>query len=212
MDYLKPKYLIGGLFGTIILGVVSSAIWDGIKPLSRFLYEKTLYVSTLGIEKYKDGIYQNIAKGYHENVSLEIFDLLNSMLLSLIFVTMVSYVLIYLYKNGDHVVVKKVADFIGWPRTLSKTSFTIFILFYTVFILTFFTLNLVKTKYQNQAVVYYSQMIAIVTPYLSKDDVNKFHSEFAQIKNKSDYVSIINDLEEVAQKNNLEKPEFSFIF
>ncbi len=55
-------------------------------------------------------------------------------------------------------------------------------------------------------------MIAIVTPYLSEDEVNMFHSKFAQVKNKADYVSVINSLEEVAKKNNLEKPEFNFIF
>ncbi len=132
MDYLNPKYLIGGLLGTVLLGVVSSAIWDGIKPLSRFLFEKTLYISTLGIEKYKDGIYQDIAKGYHENVSLEIFVLLNSVFLSLIIVTIVSYTSVYLYRNGDRAVAKKVYNLAKWPRTLSKRSFFIFILFYTI--------------------------------------------------------------------------------
>lgn len=209
---LKPKYLIGGLLGTVVLGVLSSAIWDGIKPLSRFVYEKTLYVSTLGIEKYKDGIYQDIAKGYHESVSLEIFVLINSILLSLIFVTMVTCTLVYLCRDEDHVVTRKVVAFLRWPRTFRKRYFVVFVVFYTVFVLTFFTLNLVKTKYANQAVVYFTQMITIVTPHLSEQEINEFHSNFAQVKNKSDYVSIISSLEDVVQKNNLEKPEFNFIF
>jgi hypothetical protein len=212
MQYLKPKYLFGGLLGTVVLGVISSAIWDGVKPLSIFLYKKILYISTLGIEKYKDGIYQNIAKGYHENVSLEIFVLINSLFLSAILVTVVFNTIIYFYRNGNHVVARKVMNLVSWPRNLSRRSLAVFILFYAVFVLTFFTLNLVKTKYENQAVVYYNQLIIISSPYLSEENIKIFQSRFAQIKNKSDYTSVVVDLEAIVKNNNLKKPEFNFIF
>ncbi len=212
MDYLKPKYLVSGLVGTIALGILSSAIWDGLKPLSRFLYEKALYISILGIETFKDGLYQNIAKGYHENVSLEIFTLLNAVLLSFILVTLISYTAIYLRRNGDHTTATHVEKLIKWPRKINKRSFILFLFFYTVFVLTFFTLNSVRTKYENQAVTYYTQLVTICIPYLDEKDIRDFNSKFAQIRNKSDYVSIISDLEEVIEKNELKKPDSNFVF
>jgi hypothetical protein len=212
MNIFKPKYLVGGVIGTILLGIVSSALWDGIKPVSRFLYEKTLNISVLGIEKFKDGIYQDIAKGYHENVSLEIFVLINSIILSFVIVSLLMLSVRFLYTNGDEDTARKILKVIRWPRTLNKRLFFIFFLLYTVFFLTVFSLNLVKTNYINQAVTYYNQMILITKPHMSEDELQQLQSQFAQIENKSDYVEVVNNLRHITEENSLKEPEFNFIF
>jgi DnaJ-class molecular chaperone len=68
---MKNKKLIlgGGFVGVILLGLVTNAIWDGLKPLTTYLFKITLNLSVLGIEKFKDNIYieiDNEFNGYLE--------------------------------------------------------------------------------------------------------------------------------------------------
>jgi len=211
MKFTKSKITLG-IIGTVILGVVSSAIWDGVKPLTKWLYEQALYVSVLGIDKLKDGIYIDIAKGYHESASLEMYSLIHSVLLGFVIAIMVAASIVHLYENGKDHIADKVKNFLIWPRNLKGRSFFVFIVFYTIFVVTILTFNLVKTKYINDAVTYYEQLTSIVAPYVDEQKMSQFESDFAQINSKSDYESIINDLLLIADENNLQKPEFSFIF
>jgi len=66
-----------------------------------------------------------------------------------------------------------------------------------------------RMNYENTAITHFEQSIAIVAPYVETDEEKLFLSRFAQIRNKDDYVEIIRDLEQVAEKNNLTFPDFS---
>lgn len=211
MNLTKPKIAIG-IIGTILLGVVSSAIWDGIKPLTKSAYEYTLYVSVLGAEKLKDGIYRDIAKGHHENASIEIYALINGVLIGLILSVLLVTSIVHMHENGNAVIAQKLKNIIQWPRHLSTRSFLVLVFLYAVFSVTVFSFNLVKTKYINEAVTYYKQLLTIVTPYVESSEIHHIESSFGQIKNRSDYELVIMNLHRIAEENNLVKPEFSFIF
>ena len=211
MNFTKSKIALG-VAGTIFLGVISSAIWEGVKPFTKWVYEQALYVSVLGIDKLKDGIYIDIAKGHHENASLEIYTLIYSILLGSIIGIMVIAALLHMYENGNDGMANKLKKLIEFPRKLQGRSFLLFIIFYTIFAVTIYSFDLVKTKYINEAVTYYEQLVSIVTPYIEQQQIDQMNSEFAQINSKSDYESVINNLLEIVDENNLEKPQFSFIF
>ena len=81
-------FFLGSVFGAIILAIISSAIWDKVgAPIFDNIFKFLLNISTLGLEKYRNTIYEEISKGFHENVSLEIYMLVTSIILGIIMTT-----------------------------------------------------------------------------------------------------------------------------
>jgi hypothetical protein len=220
MNFIKNNKIIfgGGVIATIILGIITNAIWDGIKPITQYLFELILNLSIFGIEKFKDGIYAEIAKGMHEGPSLQVFLTVYSFLLSFIIVVVISTILLrrkmILRENGLNNEKQTTVDkIISFQNNLSKkSSFVWFLVFYTLFVVTIFSLDLVKQKYINSAVTNYEQISKIIRPYISEEQNLQYISNFSQIKNRSDYVNIVDKLKQIAQDNKQSVPDFSFTF
>lgn len=208
----KLKRLTGGVVGAIVLGLVTNALWDILKPVSHTLYKTVLYISVLGIEKLKDGIYQEISKGMHEGVTLELYILINAVLLGLIIAICFAALVVRLRKSGKVTLAVKLERATLLSRHVGVWSFVSFIAVYMVFAVTVVSFSLVKTKYINQAITHYLQVLTIAKPYLNSNQVEKFNSEFAQIKNSKEYKNLINEIEDVLKDNQLEKPEFEILF
>lgn len=215
---LKNKKIIfgGGIAGVILLGVLTNAIWDALKPLTAYLFKLTLNLSVLGVDKFKDNIYLEIAKGMHEGTSLQIFITVYSLLLGFIFATVLMVFLIRrkILLTED---VAKSLNFIdkiyNYQKKLPRKSwFVWFLLLYTLFTGTIFVLDLTKQKYINNAVTNFEQLSKIVRPYITEIDEEKFISNFSQIRNKKDYVLLMSKIESIAKDNNLNIPDFSLTF
>jgi len=105
---MKNKKLVWGstIFGVIVLGIVTNAIWDLLKPISKYMFQFLLNLSILGKEKFKNGIYEEIAKGFHEGSAFEVFRLTHSIFLGIILMTVViSFILrnkILSYENEEN--------------------------------------------------------------------------------------------------------------
>lgn len=211
MSKIKTKITLGVL-GTIVVGILTNALWDVLKPATKFLYEFILNVSILGIDKFKDSIYLDIAKGHHEVFSLKTYSLIIGVLMSFIVLSILITARRVLQENENHAVANAIYKFFTWPKLITAKSFLVFILIYTVFVVTIFSLNLAKDTYINDATTYYEQILSITAPYISSEEYLQTKSEFAQIKNKADYQSVIKKLELMASEHNLEIPKFSFVF
>ena len=71
------KWIGGGLIA-IIIGAVGSGFWQHILgPALSWFGEFLLNVGTLGIQSFKNSIYQQIAQNHHEEVSLTILALMS---------------------------------------------------------------------------------------------------------------------------------------
>jgi len=105
-ERIKKMIWGGGVVGIIILGVITNATWDLLKPIGSFLFRVILNLSVLGIGKFKDGIYREIAKSFHEDVSLKIFINVSGVF----FAFLISFVLFSLLmrKKYSLLVVKKI--------------------------------------------------------------------------------------------------------
>jgi hypothetical protein len=215
---MKNKKLIlgGGFVGVILLGLVTNAIWDGLKPLTTYLFKITLNLSVLGIEKFKDNIYIEIAKGMHEGASLEILLSLHVIILIFFFATTL-FMFMVLRKIAFKAVNDKTPTFLDkiyiYQKDLPRKSWFLWLfLLYMLFIGTIFTLYLVKQKYINNAVTNFEQLSKIVRPYVSEEESIKYISSFSQIKNKDDYANLVNKLQNIAKYNNQHIPEFDLTF
>lgn len=193
-----------GIIGVLIIGGLGNGVWEYIlKPLFSFSIDLILNLSTLGIESFKDTVYQSIAEGFSEKNSIQAYGLVTMLYvwLSMIVFTF----LLKKYKNStkkeNHNTNESKISLnrdLGMKKRLYILSFLTFILFIITFI------ENIQLRYINNSIVYYNQLINITTPYISEQEVKNFNSKFSLIKNKTDYEKIINDLHLILEKNNLE--------
>lgn len=153
--------------------VLTNALWDLFKPITRFVFEITLNLSTLGIDKFKDSIYKDIAKGLHEGTSLQLLLFIYATLFAYIFVLIMSFILVrrklqtFQDKNTKQTVLDRVNE--SKSNLHQRPLFIWFLVVYTVFSSTIFFLDLTKEKYINQAVTYYGQLINIVDSFITEE-------------------------------------------
>jgi len=215
----KNLFIGGGVVSVIILGIFTNALWDLIKPFTVFLFKIALNLSILGIDSFKNGIYEEIARGLHEYTSIQLLFIIHSILLALVIGLLFGLLIIrkrILEFEGEEKSNNKnsfLNKFINVYRNIHKRSvFVWFLIFYVVFTGTIFVLDLVRQNYINNAITYFEQLTKIVRPYSTNEQMDLYYSNFSQIHNKNDFVNIINQLEEVVKNNNLKAPEFSFTF
>lgn len=69
--------------------------------------------------------------------------------------------------------------------------------------------DLTRFSYVNSAITHYQQIMVITAPYVDEFKRKEITSSFGQIKNKDDYVAIIQHLEHIARQNQQYVPPFS---
>ena len=211
---MKNRTIVFGTTGAIVLGIGANVAWDLLKPLTRFLFEVTLNLSILGMDRFKDGMYQQIAKGFHESASLDVF--IFTHIIFLVFFLAMTLLLFVLRKilidsyNNKSFFVDKIISF---PKKLYKSNLFIWLLvFYALFISTTTVLVSVREVYVNNAMTHFEQLSQIVRPHTSVEQDILYKSSFSQIQNRDDYILIINELKKVAIEEQLSIPKFSFTF
>lgn len=97
----------------------------------------------------------------------------------------------------------------SWDRLLIRVMiafgllsiFTVMYLFYPV----------IRNIYINDSISYFEELLTICKPYIGQKSYDILKSSFAQIQTKEDYVRIINELQEIAQKNKATVREFNIL-
>lgn len=199
----------------MVLGILGSALWENMfRDLFNFAGKFLLTIATLGIESYKDNIYKNIAKGFNESVSLQIYFFQQMMLFGfIIFSCSIMYILRkhVLLKRERKIQEKSISHSIS-DTMIKHPLFVWFLSFYIIFAGTVTFLDYTKRFYINNSISYFNQLVKINSPFLTDEERKTTESLFAQISNKKDYLYLINKLRENAQKNNQRVPEFNFTF
>ncbi|MFX4266806.1 hypothetical protein ACOL29_03990 [Aliarcobacter butzleri] len=189
----KTISVIIGFIGTVLIASISNGVWEYLlKPLLFFSINLILDLSTLGIESFKNSIYQSISRGFTEKISLLTFMYITFMVVAFM---MSSLLIIFRrYRKRLNKTRKKLNS--------KKNLLILSILIFSYFILTFIQNS--QLLYINNAIIHYKQLISISTPYISEQELKVFNSRFSLIKNKNDYEKLINDLYIILEKNNLE--------
>ena len=188
---------------TIVLGALGSGLWEWLlKPALTGTSEFVLNIATLGLEKFKDSLYREIAFGFREEPSLRVFSVLYNMLPSFLIGFYIGLILIRSSlksaENGILVTAQKVFDLILKP-----------IFLFVAFLLVFSIVQSSQVTYINRAITHFNQLFAIAAPYLSEQQRLMNRSEFARISSKADYERVVADLRSVCMKNGVKPPEFS---
>ena len=188
-----------GVLATIFLGAISNGVWEYIlKPILNSSSDFVLNLISFGIRQYKDQIYLEIAKNFHEDISISLLSLITAMLMAAI--TMLSFLILlseYIKKHID----RKFGDAYDGKK---KIYYKIFVCFFLIFSISFIQGDFMRIKYINRSITKYNQLLNATIPYMDQDEINKIESSFALIKNKSDYDIIIKKLIEITEENNID--------
>lgn len=221
-----------GTIGAIVIGAIGSGVWEYIlQPALRNGSNAFLELATLGVESYKDDLYQEVAKGYQEKASFSLLLSFNALLVSAYLVAcglMVS--------KGKEVIkderrLLKDIDRLKCPeeetehheplarleeietsirnsgsKRLLKFSYVM-----SLFILVFCAsevISVAKERYVIRAVTHYDQLTQIVKPHIEYEVLTKIESDFAQVQSSADYTQVIQSLSKIADENELKTPKF----
>jgi F0F1-type ATP synthase membrane subunit c/vacuolar-type H+-ATPase subunit K len=180
--------------GVIVLGAVGSGLWEYIlKPGLFSLTGLALNIATLGMERFKNDLYEEIARGFHEGPSLTLLMLFFGVLSGFAFGVITSKYVRGLKDRNE-----------GFKRRFTK-----FAVIYSLFIITFLLVMSSRITYINRAITHFSQLNLIVAPYISEEEQEIILSRFSQVHSKADYESVLSDLQVIAKEHNLHVPDFS---
>lgn len=232
IGYLKKKK-ISVVIVTIMLGAIGSGVWEYIiKPSLLSFRDIILNITTLGISTYKNLIYSDIARGYTESSSLK---LLNEF--TTLYVMAMVIGCLWVYSTMKEIKEKRLEmlsridalqnkdyhppneeetenELIELKNDIQKSInkkgtvlVTAFVLMATFSVSEKF-MSTYREKYINSAICHYEQSIKIAKPYLSSKEVLSIESEFAQINNKEEYISILKRIYSTLDSNGINFKRF----
>lgn len=186
---------------TIVLGAVGSGAWEWmLKPFLLGASEFGLNVATLGIQSFKDSLYEDIARGLHEESSLRlysaVFGIFPLFMLGVVTGAMQARRTI---KSGISNTAQE--RIINW---LAKPLFVVLI-----FVVVFSVVQANQLAYVNRAITHAQQLLMIVDPYISQDQQLLFRSRFAQVSSSEEYAQLTAEIERICHARSLRVPEFS---
>ncbi len=215
----KANKWVIGILGTILLGALGSGLWDLIlRDFFAWIGRFVLTGLTLGFTSIREGFYAEIAQGRNDRV---ILNLLGGTVLLL------SGALGFClgFRHGAADAEREMHDLEGlrisdpsafekdaerlipkWDRQTRKSQWIeIMLLIFTVSIIGFRALVL---TYECNAVNHFEQVYAICLPFLGQPERDRLRFDFARIKTKTDYLSVMNQLQAVAGAQSIRLPDF----
>lgn len=232
---MKKKTIkwILGIVGLIFLGVLSNALWDQIEPAWKWFLNIAFKITTLGLASRSDDFYQRVAKGLHEESSLQVL-----FLVTLIIVYYVAGEIgkilgergrkrvdkklqeikdrIEQYEkstNNDAQILKQKAidehnEYIDKLLRSSRRSTRIWISWLIIFS-SFILLRQTTIINRNNAVTHFRRVFTAAKYAMNDEEEELILLEFSAIKNQQDYSNVLKKLQEkLAEKGQeLEKEQ-----
>lgn len=68
---MNIKKVVLGLAGALLIGGLGNGVWEYVlEPMLAWSLHGILNIATLGVQSFKDALYREVAKGFHEESSL----------------------------------------------------------------------------------------------------------------------------------------------
>ena len=220
----KKMSWVLGIIGTVFLGALGSGLWNlFLEPVSLGLGRSLFSIATLGLNSLRNSVYEDIAKGLHEEPSLMLF----SAFLILPFFVLSSY---RGYLSGrkaakietDALVAeieKQISDVdersietqkrLEEERNKARQKANKVAVLALIMLAVFCFFQMVTVRYTNSAITHFRQCLAITEPVLGEETAKDVTSRFARIKSKDDYVAVLQELYRIAATKGYKCPVFA---
>lgn len=219
--------LIGGVISAIVIGAVGSGVWQYImEPALSTSSRAILELATLGVESFKNDLYREIAKGFHEKASNALYFQFN-LLYGLALIAFPVFMAIETKKLIDRksamieelqrIETGKAKDSpsIGdlrkellsiRPERSLKLIYVLVVVGLVVLSAQFVVSK--RDRYVSSAVTHYFHLKRIVSPYIDLKEMKVLDSQFAQVESANDYKAVITKMRNIAKQDSVKLPEF----
>lgn len=188
---------LAGIVSAILLGVLGSAIWELIlRPIVTPQWLNLISIATLGISSIQNGVYRGVATGFDPKLYTSTYYLLQEITLITISIAILASF------SGN-----KIEQILQRQVIGIKLKYSLAIVLFAVAISIFIIWSL--EVYESEAVSHIQQALTICSPYMSEEKVKEINSEIARIDSRNDYVVLEKKLREIADKQNIEIPNFN---
>jgi len=201
---MKAKKLlpwICGILGVILLGAIANGVWSGIlSPALNWLVDITIRSLSFISVTFKNGIYVDAAKGFHEAISCRILTLLWLLMLG---VPVVSLIMLYRLKRLSSQPSKERAI----PFAATKHGYVVLCI--AVLIMAAITCSdIIEIIFINKVTTQSLNSIDIIAPFIEQKEYLSLKSDFLRIKNAEDYEDFHRKMVELSDKHEIELPLF----
>lgn len=191
MNKTLNKKMIFSTLGAIILGVLSSGIWELVKPLLGTSWSGLLTVATFGLDSLRDGIYEDAVRVFESPLGLSVAVQTLSGVVLITGVAIISYIRATFQQ----------------PATLFARVYYLLLFFGAITM--FITAS--RTTYVNTLARHHTQLETIAAPYLSDLELKKLRSEYVVVNSRRLYLQHIEKLQKVISANG-GYPPYQYFF
>lgn len=192
------KIVLGTVL-TIILGAIGSGLWEraigpGFDAVANFVINA---ISRL-VGTYKDSIYADVAKGFHEQSSMFLHILVLSLLPMGYMIILIRHP-IRRKKPGEN---NRIRKFVR-----SQRGYYMLIVITLSIMLTFF-LSQFRVTYINKVITFSEQSMHILAPYVSNDEMKDLRATYHLVQNRDDYFAFHKRLLKMSKEAGVKLPKF----
>lgn len=223
----------------LIVGGLGNGVWEYVlEPVFHKGAAFVLSVATLGATSFKDALYLEIAKGFHEKDSIFTAKLLTAlvvygMLAATFALTRSAKTLVSRIESSKEEIGKlgleisgKLTEMMDRQVNLERIRVmetrsadqlirarrlqrsTFGIWVPSVAFAAWMLVGLVKSRYVNSAITHFEQSVAIVAPYASDREVVMLRSRFGLLASREDYQRILSEIESIGARGHVNIPQF----
>lgn len=199
MEKRFPGKKLAWLMSTLLIGALGSGLWEAVlKPSMLWFGTFALDVATLGLNSLRDSMYLEVAKGTCERAALATYSMITGAACGLLIGTV-----LIAYQRRKKKETKKNEQY-GKDTKALWPVVTVTLMFVTIIFFQSY-----RVSYISRAASHVEQMIAIVSPYLSPEQLSIYRSKFALVSNRGEYISLVTELHRIAQDNSVKAPRFN---
>lgn len=205
MKAKKVLYWFGGVLGVILLGAIANGVWSGIlSPALSWFVDIVIRSFSLISVSFKNNIYQEAAKGFHEAPSLENFFIC----LAVFFATIWAFSSVIFSQISKRLTTEEASkeDLLKLKRKLNRDRITVSILLLTFFLM--FLWSLLKLQYANRIITQSLNSVEIISPFIEQKEYLSLKSDFYRVKNAEDYEAYYKKMVDLSDEHEIELPLF----
>lgn len=155
-------------------------------------------MKALGHTSYRDSIYENAAKGFHEAQSLALYTLILSLL-------PLAYLLILQRHPTERKPEREKSTIREFLRS-RKGYWLIFALTMAVFVQV--TFSMLRLRHINETITYSLGTFEIVRPYVGEAQYTKYRSRFFATRTAAEFEALHAEIISVAKQHGLRLPDY----
>lgn len=191
--------ITGTALGAIILGAIGSGLWSELlAPTWNLCLALVVKLFAYSSDSFRDSIYLEAAKGFHEKHSLAVLTLTLALIAG-VYTGILMMLAFYRYERPKNTIRR----FMKSEYEYVVFSFFAFVALTSIVMIIFIAIH---SSYSNKVTTNSLNSIEIVAPYLGIEETLQLRSQFYSIKTRRDYDAFYSRMRLIGEKNKLDLP------